>query len=222
MNCWSGVSIALACAAGAGLLAQETASPEFEAASLRAASALDRPLTRRPGTASPGQFTCAATPLRLLIEQAWDLRSFELEGPSSPTVRDSVFPRRSLAIRAAPISGACFNGFWRIGSLWLNTAKPASSRRTIWWWGRAAPSACAIRRRGCRRGRPGAQTARRIQARTAIRSFRLGGRENGRRSHPAAHCASCRECRPRTRWQARSGRPGLALFGCGRPRRRLR
>jgi hypothetical protein len=60
------------------------AAPEFEAASMKAAAPTDRPSVRGgPETASPGQWTCTAMPLRMLVTMAWNLRDYQLSGPSS-------------------------------------------------------------------------------------------------------------------------------------------
>ncbi len=73
---------------GASLAAygQPATTAKFEAASIKPAapSGIRNYVMRGgPGTDSPGQLTCFSITLKMLILRAWDLRDYQLVGPSS-------------------------------------------------------------------------------------------------------------------------------------------
>src|SRR5689334_7455283 len=75
-------------------LAGQAAEPAFEAASIRPATPLG-PMGQRtdrkggPGTSDPGMYRCTNCPIAWVLDEAYDLQTFEYVGP--PWVQDVRF-----------------------------------------------------------------------------------------------------------------------------------
>jgi uncharacterized protein (TIGR03435 family) len=77
-RCVSGICVLAGLVAAAGAV-----GPEFEVASVKPARSGPRRMAGGPGTNSPGQFSCAGVNLKPLLLRAYDLTSYQLEGPPS-------------------------------------------------------------------------------------------------------------------------------------------
>jgi uncharacterized protein (TIGR03435 family) len=86
----------------------QTAKPEFEAASVKAATPLGPAGMRSdrkggPGTSDPGLYTCRNCPLSWVVYEAYDLKAWEFQGPDWLSERRFDFEAKLPADATKPV-----------------------------------------------------------------------------------------------------------------------